>query len=49
MIEGGVTPLHSYEELKAMGFQVCGGVKHVTRATHHINCIERRSSIRTCP
>ena len=22
MIEGGVTPMHSYEELKAMGFQV---------------------------
>jgi hypothetical protein len=25
MIEGGITPLHSYEELKAMGFQVRGG------------------------
>lgn len=22
MIEGGITPLHSYEELKAMGFQI---------------------------
>ncbi len=22
MIEGGVTPLHSYEELRAMGFQI---------------------------